>query len=129
MIEYGLSLIHIFFIRQHDAQLPRKLWIFLVQYTLAFGHDALAADAGSHASEDEQIPDVIEHLIEAERMCQIHADGIEDRQRIGIAPFRQLLHFLEPVSYTHLPSTMFTQQTRQSYHKMRYRSMRIVPKY
>ena len=28
-------------------------------------------------------------------MCQIHADGIEDRQRIGIAPFRQLLHFLE----------------------------------
>ena len=28
-------------------------------------------------------------------MCQIYADGIEDRQRIGIAPFRQLLHFLE----------------------------------
>ena len=28
-------------------------------------------------------------------MCQLHADGIEDRQRIGIAAFRQLLHFLE----------------------------------
>lgn len=28
-------------------------------------------------------------------MCQLHADGIEDRQCIGIAYFRQFLHFLE----------------------------------
>ena len=57
--------------------------------------DQIAAHARRNTPQNDEIANIIEHFVQAERMAQIHADGSENIERARVAAFRQLLHFLE----------------------------------